>query len=206
MFAAYITNYSCGPDSILVPLFREIMNSKPSLTLELDQHTADAGVNTRIDAFLDVIKNFRKNNHDADSSTKGIFKPSKIVTEGRQSFFIDSEGRKYDLKHPDVQVVVPCIGDMAAALFAASLRSLGYNAIAMPEMDHEVVETGLKYTSGKECLPLILLAGTLMNYVIKNGHEGKNLHFSILAEQVPAALLNTLFSLPILLRTKRLQM
>lgn len=177
MFAAYITNYSCGPDSILVPLFREIMNSKPSLTLELDQHTADAGVNTRIDAFLDVIKNFRKNNHDADSSTKGIFKPSKIVTEGRQSFFIDSEGRKYDLKHPDVQVVVPCIGDMAAALFAASLRSLGYNAIAMPEMDHEVVETGLKYTSGKECLPLILLAGTLMNYVIKNGHEGKKSAF-----------------------------
>ncbi len=44
-------------------------------------------------------------------------------------------------------------------------------------MDHEVVETGLKYTSGKECLPLILLAGTLMNYVIKNGHEGKKSAF-----------------------------
>jgi predicted CoA-substrate-specific enzyme activase len=177
LYAAYITNYSCGPDSILVPLFREIMGDKPSLTLELDQHTADAGVNTRIDAFLDVVKNYRKNSPVVDSSANGNFEPSKIVTEGRISYFIDSAGLKYSLKHPDVQIVVPCIGDMAAALFAASLRSLGYNAIAMPEMDHEVVETGLKYTSGKECLPLVLLAGTLMNYVIKNGHEGKKSAF-----------------------------
>jgi predicted nucleotide-binding protein (sugar kinase/HSP70/actin superfamily) len=176
LFAVYISNYSCGPDSILVPLFRGIMGTKPSLTLELDQHTADAGVNTRIDAFLDVIRNYRKTTH-APATGNGHFKPSKIVTEGKTAFFVDSNGAKFNLKAPEVQLVVPCIGDMAAALFAASLRSLGYHAVAMPEMDHETVSTGLRYTTGKECLPLILLAGTLMNYVTKNGHEGRKSAF-----------------------------
>lgn len=177
LFAAYITNYSCGPDSILVPLFRGIMGDKPSLTLELDQHTADAGVNTRIDAFLDVISNYRKSFQIKLPECNGHYRPAQIVAEGRESVFIDSDGKKFNLKDPDVQLVVPCFGDMAAALFAASLRSLGYHAVAMPEMDHEIVSTGLKYTSGKECLPLILLAGTLMQYVTKNGHEGKKSAF-----------------------------
>lgn len=177
LFAVYITNYSCGPDSILVPLFRSIMGDKPSLTLELDQHTADAGVNTRIDAFLDVIRNYRKSSNLRAVSGNGHFKPSEIITEGRNSFFIDSEGKKFNLKDPEVQLVIPCFGDLAAALFAASLSSLGYHAVAMPEMDSEIVSTGLKYTSGKECLPLILLAGTLMRYVTNNGHGSKKSAF-----------------------------
>lgn len=44
LFAAYITNFSYGPDSFLLNNFREVMGDKPSLTLELDGHTADAGV------------------------------------------------------------------------------------------------------------------------------------------------------------------
>ncbi|MCK5649957.1 MAG: CoA activase, partial [Gemmatimonadetes bacterium] len=51
LFAAFITNFSCGPDSFLVGYVRDIMGNKPSLTLELDNHTADAGVNTRVEAF-----------------------------------------------------------------------------------------------------------------------------------------------------------
>lgn len=34
------------------------MGQKPSLTLELDSHTADAGVDTRIEAFIDVVKRY----------------------------------------------------------------------------------------------------------------------------------------------------
>ncbi|HPO51143.1 MAG TPA: acyl-CoA dehydratase activase-related protein, partial [Spirochaetota bacterium] len=56
LFGAFITNFSCGPDSFLVDLYREDMEGKPTLTLELDSHSADAGVNTRIEAFLDVVR------------------------------------------------------------------------------------------------------------------------------------------------------
>ena len=54
LFGTYITNFSCGPDSFLITFFRDIMARKPSLTLELDSHTADAGLETRIEAFLDI--------------------------------------------------------------------------------------------------------------------------------------------------------
>ena len=60
LFGAYITNFSCGPDSFLVGYFRDIMGRKPSLTLELDDHTADAGLETRIEAFLDIVRYYRQ--------------------------------------------------------------------------------------------------------------------------------------------------
>ena len=56
LFGCYITNFSCGPDSFLITRFRDVMGRKPSLTLELDSHTADAGLETRIEAFIDIVK------------------------------------------------------------------------------------------------------------------------------------------------------
>ncbi len=60
LFGCYITNFSCGPDSFLIGYFREVMGKKPSLTLELDSHVADAGLETRIEAFLDIIDRYRE--------------------------------------------------------------------------------------------------------------------------------------------------
>jgi predicted CoA-substrate-specific enzyme activase len=59
LFGTYITNFSCGPDSFMVGYFRDIMGRKPSLTLELDSHTADAGLETRVEAFLDIVQAYR---------------------------------------------------------------------------------------------------------------------------------------------------
>ena len=61
LFGCYITNFSCGPDS-----FRDRVSSgtswarKPSLTLELDSHAADAGLETRVEAFLDIVRACRR--------------------------------------------------------------------------------------------------------------------------------------------------
>jgi predicted nucleotide-binding protein (sugar kinase/HSP70/actin superfamily) len=58
--AIYVTNFGCGPDSFLLSFFRRIMSAedgspKVYLELELDDHTADAGVNTRCEAFFDSL-------------------------------------------------------------------------------------------------------------------------------------------------------
>jgi predicted nucleotide-binding protein (sugar kinase/HSP70/actin superfamily) len=53
--AIYVTNFGCGPDSFLLSFFRRIMDGKVYLELELDDHTADAGVNTRCEAFFDSL-------------------------------------------------------------------------------------------------------------------------------------------------------
>ena len=53
--AVYVTNFGCGPDSFLLSFFRRMMAGKVYLELELDDHTADAGVNTRCEAFFDSL-------------------------------------------------------------------------------------------------------------------------------------------------------
>jgi predicted nucleotide-binding protein (sugar kinase/HSP70/actin superfamily) len=57
VFGLHITNFSCGADSFLEHFYKYIMDDTPYLILELDEHSAVAGVMTRIEAFKNVIEN-----------------------------------------------------------------------------------------------------------------------------------------------------
>ena len=54
--AVYLTSFHCGPDSFLLSYFRRLMRGKPFLELEVDDHTAEAGMLTRCEAFLDSLQ------------------------------------------------------------------------------------------------------------------------------------------------------
>jgi predicted nucleotide-binding protein (sugar kinase/HSP70/actin superfamily) len=54
--AVYLTSFHCGPDSFLLSYFRRLMGTKPFLELEVDDHTAEAGMLTRCEAFLDSVR------------------------------------------------------------------------------------------------------------------------------------------------------
>ncbi|PKQ27534.1 MAG: hypothetical protein CVT63_07505 [Candidatus Anoxymicrobium japonicum] len=59
-----VVGFACGPDSILGEIIaREVVteNSPPLTTLVLDEHTGEAGVATRVEAFVDLIRRARKN-------------------------------------------------------------------------------------------------------------------------------------------------
>ncbi|HEB33206.1 MAG TPA: CoA activase [Spirochaetes bacterium] len=60
-YGIHLTNFSCGPDSFLEHFYRHIMGDKPYLILELDEHTAEAGMMTRLEAFKNVIGNLIDN-------------------------------------------------------------------------------------------------------------------------------------------------
>jgi predicted nucleotide-binding protein (sugar kinase/HSP70/actin superfamily) len=55
LHAIYLTSFDCGPDSFILSYFKRMMGSKPFLELEVDDHTAAAGMLTRCEAFLDSI-------------------------------------------------------------------------------------------------------------------------------------------------------
>jgi len=55
LHAVYLSNFSCGPDSFLLGYFKRLMAPKPALVLEIDEHSADAGVVTRLEAFLESL-------------------------------------------------------------------------------------------------------------------------------------------------------
>ena len=58
-YGLHLTNFSCGADSFIEHFYRHVMGDKPYLILELDEHSAVAGVITRLEAFRNVIQNDR---------------------------------------------------------------------------------------------------------------------------------------------------
>ncbi len=58
LFGLHLTNFSCGPDSFIEHFYKYIMDRKPYLILELDEHSAVAGVMTRLEAYRNVIENY----------------------------------------------------------------------------------------------------------------------------------------------------
>jgi len=56
-FGLHLTNFGCGADSFIEHFYKHIMDDKPYLILELDEHSAVAGVMTRLEAYRNVIEN-----------------------------------------------------------------------------------------------------------------------------------------------------
>jgi predicted CoA-substrate-specific enzyme activase len=56
-FGLHLTNFGCGADSFIEHFYKFIMGDKPYLILELDEHSAAAGVMTRLEAYKNVIEN-----------------------------------------------------------------------------------------------------------------------------------------------------
>jgi len=52
-----VVSATCGPDSFTGDLIRKRLNqrNKPYMTLSLDEHASDVGIQTRIEAFIDMI-------------------------------------------------------------------------------------------------------------------------------------------------------
>ena len=58
LFAVYLTNHGCGPDTMISHLFAEEMAGKPYLQIEMDEHCSKVGVETRVEAFLNAIEHY----------------------------------------------------------------------------------------------------------------------------------------------------
>jgi len=119
--AVYLSNFSCGPDSFILSYAEEIMKDKPMLILELDEHGADAGYITRVEAFLDVIKNQKRKN---TVSTFEVFNPPREWQNRR--------------------LWIPPMHEFGSELFAAAFKGFGFNARALPVESTRSLEMGRK--------------------------------------------------------------
>ncbi len=57
----YVSSFNCGTDSIIIELIKDKIGSFPFLTLKLDEHTGEAGIYTRLEAFTDMLERRMKN-------------------------------------------------------------------------------------------------------------------------------------------------
>jgi predicted CoA-substrate-specific enzyme activase len=166
LFGTYITNFSCGPDSFVIGYFRDIMGRKPSLTLELDSHTADAGLETRIEAFLDIVQAYRRLASGSQAVPAApAFQPARVRTDNGCLTVIASDGRTMEHDDPRVTLVFPSMGEIGTRALSAVFKSHGFRAHAHPPSNEAILKLGRGNTTCKECLPLILTAGTLLDYI-----------------------------------------
>jgi predicted CoA-substrate-specific enzyme activase len=153
MDVVYLTNFSCGPDSFLLSYAEEIMGKRPLLMLELDEHGADAGYMTRLEAFFDVLRRPR--------SSRG----ERIPVREEPS---DMHGRT---------IWLPPMHPFGTRLFAAAFRSHGFDARELPEENKEAFELGRSLTRGSECLPCALTLGTFLKTLREQPRGGKHAFF-----------------------------
>ena len=52
----YVSSFACGIDSVIVELIRNKIGDFPFLILKMDEHTGEAGLETRIEAFVDLLE------------------------------------------------------------------------------------------------------------------------------------------------------
>ena len=118
--AVYLTNFNCGPDSFLLSYAEEIMGNRPFLTLELDEHGADAGYMTRIEAFFDVLRRAARPRRSAAGRPHA--EPPTICTTAPSG-------------------CRPCI-PLARVPRGRGLPRHGYDARALPPEDRAVLRAG----------------------------------------------------------------
>ncbi|MGL4208047.1 MAG: acyl-CoA dehydratase activase-related protein, partial [Candidatus Adiutrix sp.] len=138
--ALYISNFGCGPDSFINHFFKHQLAGKPFLEIEIDEHSSDVGAVTRLEAFLDSLAARQaRGKTEAAPTTAAPILVSRVPQLGKT-------------------IYLPPMCDHVITA-AATFRSVGINAIALPPSDRETIELGRAQTSGKECYPLILTVG-----------------------------------------------
>ncbi|MBE0596111.1 MAG: CoA activase, partial [Desulfuromonadales bacterium] len=139
--------------------------------LELDAHSADAGIDTRIEAFLDVIRGYRQTLPTPRRSLP--FQLTRLEPQGGALMVAASDGSRRPLTDPSVRVLMPSMGDIGAEAMAAAFRYGGIQAVAAPPPGVEELELGKEIATCKECLPLLLTAGSLRRYLQQHHRPGE---------------------------------
>ncbi|MDJ0761786.1 MAG: acyl-CoA dehydratase activase [Myxococcota bacterium] len=180
LYLCWVTNFSCAPDSFMLHYVRWMMGGKPYLVLEIDSHTADAGVDTRVEAFLDVVDSFRRvGRHPEQRSWTRRF---SFVPKKEFADIVDSKtGERIDIRDPRVTFVIPSLGDLSTEIFAAAAKRSGVHAAFLPVPDLHSTQLAREVASGKECIPSLLVLGTILAFI----------------RQAPAVESNNLFLIPI---------
>lgn len=186
LFLLYINNFSCTIDAFIQHSVRSEMGSKPYLLMELDAHMADAGTQTRIEAFLEIIRNYRQQHHDPITKS---FRIAEVAQKNGKTVVIRSSGEKIDIFDPKVKITAFPFSPYHTDLFEGLLNSFGFNSLKTGDIQLSYPVEGLKYSSGKECIPLPIVLGHIL-HLIRNRKPGEVIGYFILRGGEPCVVYN----------------
>ncbi len=157
IYPVVVGNFGCGPDSFTFPLLQEILEHGPSLFLEFDEHRADAGLVTRVEAFAHRVASWRRREQRQKSKDE----------VGRKGSGRKKSVTRVSTHDEKMEYIIPYFSDHARA-FAGAFGSKGIKARVLPLPDHNSYEAGVEFSGGKQCHPFQLIAGDLVNLARAN--------------------------------------
>lgn len=134
-----VSSFGCGPDAFTFKQIEPLLARKAHLILEFDEHRGEAGLVTRIEAFLDQLDARR---------------PPEIA-------FPAANGAEPAVPPPGSIVHIPYFSDHAHA-YAGLLRLSGCTTRILPPPTQHVRVLGERHSIGKECHAYSMLAGDLL--------------------------------------------
>lgn len=121
--------FKCGPNAMLRHL---LWNMTPYLRLTLDEHTAPAGMITRLEAFRNTCS-------------------SRIVGESIRDY---SPKVQYVRNAQMERILIPT-PTHHSKVFATIFKNYGIEALALPQSTDQDLILARKFVNGDECLPMI---------------------------------------------------
>ncbi|MEW5774904.1 MAG: acyl-CoA dehydratase activase [Thermodesulfobacteriota bacterium] len=147
-----IGSFSCGPDAFIHKFLDQELGGMPSLFLEIDEHSADAGVLTRLEAYLDSVDGQITASAQIERPAAGALRRPALSFAGK--------ARR--------TVYLPRMADHALGLEAA-FRACGVEAEVMPETDPAAVAQARPFISGKECYPFAVTSADMLRKTAEAG-------------------------------------
>ena len=146
LYAVYLTNHGCGPDTMLSHLFKQEMGDKPYLQIEVDEHFSNVGVITRIEAFLNSLQH----------------RPAVALPTDFNIEQVDIHPcRLAQTPSPNVPLYLPAMGAYTPYL-AAYFKQQGADPYELPHLTDDILSLGRAETSAKEYLPFPALLGSIL--------------------------------------------
>ncbi|MCK4964057.1 MAG: hypothetical protein KAS54_03170, partial [Dehalococcoidia bacterium] len=151
LYGLVLTNFGCGPNSFIIKIVEDIMGGKPLGQLEIDEHAAEAGIVTRLEAFVDTISGFARSGKETPGWDENAYRSAPTSVNSGKS------------------ILIPNMAPHAEVL-AATMQAFGVNASVLPESTEQSLLYSIKVTSGTECLPYRVTLGDFMMFLHENGH------------------------------------
>ena len=143
VYPIIVSNFGCGPDAFAAKYLDEVLKNKPYLFLEFDEHRGEAGLITRLEAFMDRVESKRK-------------------TQRKSIYFVHKKEEKINYTElKEKKIYMPYFADHVYA-FSGALKFMGYNVEVLPLPDEETSKLGEAAASGKECHAYAEILGDLV--------------------------------------------
>ncbi|MCJ7788844.1 MAG: acyl-CoA dehydratase activase-related protein [Candidatus Atribacteria bacterium] len=157
LFGIDITYFACGPDTQINQQMR-CRTQKPFLTVEMDEHTGDAGIDTRLQAFFNTVKSY-------------------LGIEAKQTSKVFSVKLKGLDKIKDKKILV--FPPMSKHNYAVSAVFNAYRIQSrVSEISpDETMERARSCTYGLVCTPYLHTTEAMLNFMQKPGFDQEKFAF-----------------------------